>query len=193
MKSLLYVCFGVLSMALISCSKPVPPVDADLTGYELTPVSGSEFYIATKSTDGVKIQEGYVMNGRKNGIWIDYSSDGKISVIQHFVQGNLSGPHLNLDNRGQLTSRMDYKNGVYDGIVGTYKFGRPLEEIPYVNGKITGVMKKYYDNTKLMEEAEYKDNLQDGYYRHYNAEGTMDLEYFYKNGEKVSGGIVNPD
>ena len=184
---LLSACIVILA----SCSKPAPAVEADLSSFELTQVPGSDFYQAIQSSNGVKIQQGYVLNGKKNGIWMDYDADGKITLIQHFIDGQLNGPVLALDNRGQITALTEYTNGVYNGIRATYKFGRPQEEIPYVDGKIHGVMKKYYTNNKIMEEAGYKNNKQDGYYRHYNEEGVMDLEYVYKNGEKVSGGIVN--
>lgn len=187
---------GFFFLALIAfietaCNKTAPPVEADLAGFELTPVAGSEFFLATKMADSIKVQEGYVLNGRKNGLWLDYAA-GNISLIQHFIEGKLNGPVLAMDARGQVTSRAEYRDGILNGLKATYKFGRPQEEIPYVNGKIEGVMKKYYTNNKLMEEAEYKNNVQDGYYRHYNEEGVIDLEYLYKNGEKVSGGIVNP-
>lgn len=190
MKRILFLLLPSLALLFESCSKSTPAVEADLAGYDLTQVSGSDFYHATKIADGKKIQEGYVLNGRKNGLWIDYHPDGRISLLQHFVEGKLNGPVLNMDGRGQVIGHADYNNGILDGIKGTYKFGRPQEEIPYVNGKIHGVLKKYYTNNKLMEEVEYKDNVQDGYYRHYNEEGVVDLEYVYKNGEKVSGGIV---
>ncbi|HLF64686.1 MAG TPA: hypothetical protein VI603_13070 [Saprospiraceae bacterium] len=192
MKSILFAILPACAILALSCGKSAPSVEADLIGYELTQVKGSDFYIASKMKDTMKIQEGYVLDGRKNGLWTDFYVDGRISLIQHFVDGKLHGPSLNLDNRGQITAQAEYEDGVLDGIKASYKFGRPQEEIPYVNGKIHGVMKKYYTNNKLMEEAEYKDNVQDGYYRHYNEEGVMDLEYVYKKGEKVSGGIVPP-
>jgi antitoxin component YwqK of YwqJK toxin-antitoxin module len=53
-------------------------------------------------------------------------------------------------------------------------------------------MKKYYQTGKIMEEAEYNTNVLDGFYRHYSETGVIDLEYSYKNGEKISGGIVQP-
>lgn len=176
----------------ISCSNSKPTVSADLNGFDLTQVPGSSFYLATRMQDGMKQQEGYILDGSRNGMWLDYGADGRVSMIQHFVNGKLNGPVFTFDNRGQINAQTDYYDGTYHGMKSTYKFGRPQEEIPYVMGKINGVMKKYYTNNKLMEEIEYKDNVQDGYYRHFNEEGTVDLEYLYKKGEKVSGGIVTP-
>ncbi len=39
-------------------------------------------------------------------------------------------------------------------------------------------------------EAEYVDGFQHGMYRFYGEDGDVQLEYEYKNGEKVTGGIV---
>lgn len=193
MKRILFIALPAFTVLLCACNKSAPAVDADLTGYDLVQVPGSDFYMATKVTDSVKVQEGYILNGRKNGLWLDYHPDGRISLIQNFIDGKLNGPVLTMDTRGQITAQTEYCDGVLHGLKATYKFGRPQEEIPYMNGKIHGVMKKYYSTNKLMEEAEYKNNAQDGYYRHYNDEGVMDLEYVYRNGEKVSGGIVPPE
>ena len=174
----------------LSCKQAAPPVSADLEGFELTQVPGSAFYQAVKIVDSIKVQEGYVLDGRKNGVWLDYAPDGKISLIQHYVDGKLNGPSITLDTRWQVTARADYTDGRYDGVKATYKFGRPEEEVMYRNGEVDGLSKKYYQTGKLMEEAEYSNNQLNGYYRHYNETGEKDLEYEYRNGEKISGGIV---
>lgn len=188
----LILCIAVPAFLLLTnaCNKPAPVADTDLEGFEITQVPGSEFSKATKLVDGNKSQEGYLLNGQRNGLWLEYHPDGRISLIQHFVNGKLNGPVLALDGRGQITAHTDYTDGIYDGIKATYKFGKPQEEIPYVNGKIEGIMKKYYSSGKVMELIEYKNNVQDGYYRHFDEENVLDLEYVYKNGKKVSGGIV---
>jgi antitoxin component YwqK of YwqJK toxin-antitoxin module len=189
--------FIVLIIACLfsACQKSSAPVSADLTGYTVNPIPGSAFSHAVMMKDTVKFQEGYVLNGTKSGQWVEYHPDGRIAVIQNFIDGKLNGPMLNLDNRGQITAMTTYRDGTLHGMKATYKFGKPLEEVPYDQGKISGVMRKYYDSSnsfKIMEEAEYKDNKQNGIYRHYNEQGAIDLEYVYRNGEKVSGGIVTP-
>lgn len=176
----------------LSCNKPAPAVPADLTGFEVTQVSGSAFSKAVKMADSLKVESGYLLDGRRNGIWVHYTDDGKISKIEHYIDGKLNGPVIELDARGQIVALTEYTDNKYDGLKATYKFGRPQEEIEYVDGVIHGTMRKYYHTGKLMEEAEYKNNQQDGYYRHYSELGVLDLEYVYKNGEKVSGGIVTP-
>ena len=68
------------------------------------------------------------------------------------------------------------------------------EEATYKDGELHGMYRVYYKRDgKLQSEAEYKNGVQDGVYRFFNEEGAITLEYQFKNGEKVSGGIVNPD
>ena len=63
----------------------------------------------------------------------------------------------------------------------------------YKDDKLEGTARTYDDRTfKLKQEVEYKDGKQDGFFRYYDEEGNVTLEYQYKNGEKVSGGIVEP-
>jgi len=38
-------------------------------------------------------------------------------------------------------------------------------------------------------EAEYKNGKQDGMYKYYDEDGKVVMEYVYKDGEKVSGGM----
>lgn len=72
-----------------------------------------------------------------------------------------------------------------------YKYGKVVEERYYENGKLEGTAKTYDDRTfKLKQEAQYKNGLQHGYFKYYDENGNVTLEYEYKNGEKVSGGIV---
>ena len=55
-------------------------------------------------------------------------------------------------------------------------------------------MKTFDERTfKLKQEVEYKNGLQDGYFRYYDEEGNVTLEYEYKEGEKIKGGIVEPN
>ncbi len=142
--------------------------------------------------NGVKRQEGFVLNGGKTGTWLTYHTDGRIKTVESYANNQLDGVQLELDQRGQVVKRAFYQAGLLHGASSTYKFGRPQEIIPYNMSIVDGTVKRYYVNGKLMEEIQFKNGKQDGYYRHYNEQEQMDLEYVYKNGEKVSGGMVDP-
>jgi antitoxin component YwqK of YwqJK toxin-antitoxin module len=60
-----------------------------------------------------------------------------------------------------------------------------------VDGLLDGNYKKYYDGTdKVQQEMNYKNNKLDGDVIYYNEQGIATMKYIYKNGEKVSGGLV---
>ena len=81
----------------------------------------------------------------------------------------------------------------YDGLAMTYKFSRPVTEANYNMGQLDGISRTYNElNGKLQTETEYKDGKQHGMHKVYNEEGQVVMEYVYENGEKVSGGIVEP-
>ena len=60
----------------------------------------------------------------------------------------------------------------------------------YLNGLLDGMLREYNNKSQVIKEASYRKNQLDGKVTHYNAEGKLILEYIYKNGEKVSGGII---
>ncbi len=84
---------------------------------------------------------------------------------------------------------MTYSNNQVDGISATYKFGKPVTEIPYTMGQIDGTYKEYQNN-KLHKEIQYSKGKKNGTMKYFDEEGNVTVEYVYKNDEKVSGGMV---
>jgi antitoxin component YwqK of YwqJK toxin-antitoxin module len=103
----------------------------------------------------------------------------------------LEGTVLKMGFRNQVDLRSTYKQNQLHGPWVSYKFGKVIEQRFYQDGKLEGTVSTYDDRTyKLKQEVQYKNGLQDGYYKYYDEEGRLSLEYLYKNGEKISGGIV---
>ena len=171
----------------------------DFSGFELTAINGSKMQHAAKyDANNLADEEGYVLNGKKEGSWLTYFptkttdkvGERRIKTLENYVNGQIEGVALEFDQRGQIIKKIYYHNGNYHGFNVTYKFGRPQEIIPYRDGRIHGKVIKYYSNGKVREEIGYKDGLQHGTYSHYNEEQKLDMQYEYKDGEKVSGGMV---
>ena len=57
-------------------------------------------------------------------------------------------------------------------------------------GKIDGLYKEFHNNGKIQKEVSYKDGVQDGPFRQYNDDEKLIMQYEYKGGEKISGGVV---
>jgi len=183
----------VVAMTLSACGGggSAVPVSANLEGYTVSPLKGTNASVAEKfDANGNKVESGYVINGNKSGQWTRYDADSKIRFVVNYIDGLKNGDELSFNTRGQIEARTSYKNDVLDGISGTYKSGRPTQEVSYKNGQFDGPTKKYFGNGKLQQEINFKNGKQHGAFRYYDEEGNVTLEYEYKNGEKVSGGIV---
>lgn len=192
-----------LSFVLFSCggnngssSDAAPTATADdNSNYNIEKIPGTNIERAFKQADtGQLLEEGFIVNGKRNGTWITYHL-GKTVVKStiSYVNGQLNGPYIEYNDRGQIESLVTYKNGVYDGLFAKYKFSRPLQEATYKNNKLDGMRKIFYENNgKIQSETEYKDGVQHGIHRFYNDKGQTLMEYEYKNGEKVSGETFDP-
>lgn len=196
MRLLLFLFVSTLFFASCSTSTNTGAA-ANLEGYQTEVIDGTSITKATKKSGaGEIIEQGYVSNGKRNGIWMTYyegDDAGKIKTIASYSDGILSGPYLELSNRGQIETEVNYENNMYHGKFVTYKFGRLTKEVNYNKNALDGVTIEYDNRGNKQKEINYKDGKQHGMMRYYNEEGDVIVEYEYKNGEKVSGGMVEKD
>lgn len=196
--SLLFLTLFVLSCTPSGESPEIAtqPVEAfNPNSYIVTNVEGSDLQKAErKAADGSVIEEGFLKNGKKTGTWVIYHPNSTVpKTVISYIDGKYNGIYLELNNRGYLELRADYENNLLDGPWAKYRFGRPTHEAVYEAGKLNGVYREYVPNTgKLQKEITYKDGVMDGPYRFYNEQGAVTLEYEYRNGNKVGGGMTNP-
>lgn len=164
-----------------------------MTGMKTEKVGANVTRAYKKDAEGNMVEEGYLTDGVRNGMWIKYQTGrdvGKIKSVASYSNGYLNGPYLEFNNRLQVDAEITYANNVYNGKVAKYKFGRPEEIKTYKNNVLDGPSMDYFGDGKIQLEMNYKDGKQHGTMTWYNEEGTKTMEYEYKNGEKVSGGIV---
>ena len=175
-------------------AKAAPKLPGDLAGMVLEAIPGSTVQYARQINASGNLEiEGFVENEKKTGMWIEYNPDGDIKLINNYVDGLLEGTAMRMTFRNQVDLRLNYKRGKMDGPWTSYKFGKIVEERLYKNDQLDGVSKLYDERTwKLKQEVEYKEGKQHGYFRYYDEEGNITLEYQYENGEKKSGGMVEP-
>jgi antitoxin component YwqK of YwqJK toxin-antitoxin module len=178
------------------CNSSTPKAQTgDLAGFESVKISGTTIRRAErKDPGGQMVIEGYVDGGKKTGQWIEYSAEGDVTSITNYVNGLLEGPAFKMSFRGQVDQRLTYHLNQLDGPWIQYKFGKIQETRFYKNGKLDGSVRIFDDKTfKIQQESEYKDGQLNGHIRYYDENGDVSVEYEYKNGEKVSGGIVKKE
>jgi antitoxin component YwqK of YwqJK toxin-antitoxin module len=190
-----YLAILLFSISLFACNSKTTTgsSDANLSGFQIEDVEGTNYKKASRvGSNGVILEEGTLLNGNRNGQWINYhpnNSDKRIKTFTQYIDGKKTGVELVFNTRGQIESKANYLNDEYHGLVAEYKFGRPTQETEYKNGKYHGVHREYYQRGEVQKEVEFKDGKQHGSFKYYDEEGNVTLEYTYKNGEKVSGGM----
>ena len=167
--------------------------EADIQGYEITPIAGTPAQrLVKRNAEGVIIEEGMLYDGQKVGAWIEYGPEGKFPAkLTTYANGNYNGTYLEFNTRGHITLRATYENNQLDGPWASYSFGRVEKQTNYKDGELDGPYLEYNKKTgNLQKEVNYKDGKQDGVYRFYDEEGNVMLEYMYRDGEKIEGGVV---
>jgi antitoxin component YwqK of YwqJK toxin-antitoxin module len=189
-----FILFGCCIFLITpGCKSSAPKAGkGDLTGYELVDIPGTTIKAAKrKDPNGQVVIEGFVDGDKKTGEWVEYNNDGDVTTISNYFNGMLEGPTYKFSFRGQIDQRATYHLDQLDGPWIQYKFGKIMETRNYKDGKLNGSVKIFDPKSyKLRQETEYKNGLQNGFFRYYDDEGNVTLEYEYKNGEKVKGGMI---
>ena len=192
--------FLFLLLCLFACEqKPAPTTavtaPADFTGYTVQPIAGSTVQKAIRHDEiGSLAEEGMIQDGKKQGIWTTYYKDnGRVKTLTSYVNGMKNGPHLELNDRSQVTLQANYTNDQLDGRWHKFRFGSRIEkEVHYKMGIMDGYYREYHKNGKLMKEVPYTNGKIHGTFKQYNDDEALVMQYEYEMGEKVSGGIVDP-
>lgn len=198
MKTLLFSFFLLLGLAACesgpATSAPAAgTVATPLDGFTTTPITGTDYVLAEKrNADGKLVESGRLRGDVKDGAWVTYHPDSEVpATVADYVNGNFSGTYQTFNTRGQLEMIASYINNQLHGKYAKYKFGRKTEEGEYLNGQQTGTWIEYFNNKDQPQKLQtFANGKLNGPFRYYDEEGNVTLEYDYKDGEKVSGGIV---
>jgi len=202
MKNSIFILFIFLGL-VFSCgsggsSAPAPVAGTgNLAGFNITDYANADGYQLAKSYNQDKsiASEGPISNGNKEGTWMTYHANrdsNKIKPITNYHNGLKTGIELELATNGSVNKRVDYDGGVIHGVYAEYKYNRPIKYAEYNQGKLDGMYKTFYNNGKLQQLTEYKNNVKEGVSIFYNEEEQVIMEYTYIKGEQQSGGVVTP-
>ena len=166
-------------------------VDNEAFTYEDIP--GSDVKRAyKKDANNTITEEGFMRDGKKTGMWCSYKKQYTFpDQMISFENGMRNGPYYEFTERGTVTLKANYLNNKLHGYWGIFKFSKPLAVANYVNGQLNGAYQEFDDRDNFMTvETMYRNGKQDGHKRFFDENGKITMEYEYKNGEKISGGIV---
>lgn len=113
--------------------------------------------------------------------------NGQDKVIQRlsYRNGILNGTSEFISPiSGNITQTMNFLNGKLDGDINTYdNNGNLTAKLEYKNGEICGKCLFFNDST-LITKSEYKNSLLDGITTLYNQDGSISATIEYKEGKK---------
>lgn len=194
MKSILFVIATICLVACGGSSGGGGGVAANLDGFTSENAGSGVTKSFKKDAEGNLIESGNLLNGQKSGMWITYydgKDAGRMKTLASYTKGILNGPYLKLNTRGQIDAEVNYMNNKYHGKTVNYKFGRPTSIKNYKENQLDGTSTDFYSDGVIQKEVNFKGGKQHGNMKWYNEDGQVTMEYEYKNGEKVSGGIVD--
>ncbi|ALJ03682.1 hypothetical protein APS56_00305 [Pseudalgibacter alginicilyticus] len=145
------------------------------------------------------IQEKYNIDGtlaeiltyaidNKNGSFKKFHEDGKTLKKEGSYKNNiLAGIYKEYYNNGDISLSCIYKEGFKDGPeIKYYENGNQQWVKNYVNGKLRGIQKYFYDNKQLSKWEFYNDNgKQHGENKEYYKNGKLAITILYENGRVV--------
>lgn len=136
--------------------------------------------------NGVLARKITFVNGKENGIDTTYYESGCPQVIRSHMQGSENGQWLYMyDSTQYLAWEMNYYLGEKHGKhIFMKKNGDTTKWENYKNGKLDGIKRSYYPNSKIKREVSYKEGIMDGAFKVYNLEGVVIEEINYKEGKR---------
>lgn len=192
---ILAFCFTAYSCGNSNTASTAAPQTIDGANYILEAIPGSSTQLARQEdAEGNVLLRGQMENGLKVGTWLSFEAGKEFPTrLETYVGGIKNGPSFEFNDRGQINVVSNFKNDAYHGKYAKYRFSRPEVTAEYKDGNLHGIYKEYFQRDgKIQKEMSYTDGKLDGPYRFYNEEGAITVEYIYKNGEKISGGIIDP-
>ncbi len=167
----------------------------DTYGYKIYDVGPGGLKLAVRMmADGKELERGFIKGNKKEGVWTVYHHENNfVKYVTGYLNGMKNGAHLEFNDRGQLELEANYVKDVLHGPFVKYSFNRILNKSYYFMGKLDGTYEEYNERGQLQRTVEFNKGIEDGYLRYYGESGEITIEYFYENGQRISGGIIEKE
>ena len=183
------IAYFLLSVFLVSCGEKAEygdfedvPAGAEIEKFEDNP----DLSRVTVNRAGRVVEQGDYYRGYRHGAWTEFNpSTGSVSTVTSYVNGVKEGIFVKLDTKGAIVEKLSFHNDQPHGQYLKLNRGKILEIREYSYGVLHGMMQKYYDNGTLMEESTFINGQREGMARWYDQDGTLTIEYEYRNGELI--------
>lgn len=135
-----------------------------------------------------KVAEQTYFNGKLNGEWRTYFLNEKLAKITNYKNDSLHGIYRKYWIDGKtIEDEIEYINGSTTYIVRTYyKSGKIKTEASFKNGLLNGISKTYYENGQVQEITNISMNQGNGITRRYYESGKL-MEVFNMINGQITG------
>jgi len=141
-----------------------------------------------KDAYGQHESKGNLKNGRKNGTWTFWRSDGAKEIEFNFKNGKQDGKYITWDPNGNKSTEIDYKDDrIHGKHYSWWGNGKKMMIFSYKNGKRDGNQYMWHKNGQKSLEINWKDGILDGIATTWNEKGEITSEKIMKDGECISG------
>lgn len=148
-------------------------------------------YFLSSVEGDVKDQDMYAsvfdyVKEKKTGDYFTRYKNEDLAIVLPFWRGELDGVARVFSKFGFPKEETTYRKGLKDGVSKTYHSNGQLKtEKTYTDGKeVDSNSLSFFDNGQIEETKTYKNGRLDGKWIRYRADGTIELYYNYRNGEK---------
>lgn len=141
-----------------------------------------EGYWETYYSNGNLNMKGHYKNGKKEGYSEFFWKNGNYQKMGEFKMGKKCGQWSYFDNSGNLSSVGNYQNGNKEGkwnvFYWQFKF---TAKGSYKNGLKEGVWETIQSNGEIVEFGYYENNMKEGLWKHYYENGKIAALETYEN------------
>ena len=126
-----------------------------------------------------KVEEGYYVDGRKEGTWIKYFSDGGVQLKGTYNNNRPEGPYTRYFPNGKIAEQGEFKANGYKGLLLRYHDNGQLAYRANFNnqGKESGKVSYYHPNGKLALSYTVKNGEVQGQVSRYNTSGQLQSSF----------------
>lgn len=104
--------------------------------------------------------------GQLEGPQLTYNAKGDTAKFEKYTDGVLNGPKITYDSKGVRSKQVNYVNGLLDGAFLVYnREGKIIEELNFKEGKKHGVQHYYYDDGKLLRTETWDMDSRNGEFK----------------------------
>jgi len=92
--------------------------------------------VTLKDAQGNVVSEGILVDGKKEGAWIELNQGGTAKSITSYVHDEKEGDYIELNSSGQFVKRVTYHHNLRHGEYRVFNYSALKEERFYQNDKL---------------------------------------------------------